>query len=116
MMVWRQLGTAATVLVMFCASQANAESEGNDKEIALLKAQLQLMEAKLDKLQKRTSANTNAVAGAKTEEVKRPPVDANVAYPLKVGPSGVVVTMPNNRPTICTADSQNCVAITSRVH
>lgn len=24
--------------------------------------------------------------------------------------------MPNNRPTICTADQQNCVAITSRVH
>lgn len=24
--------------------------------------------------------------------------------------------MPNNRPTICTADQQNCVAITSRLH
>ena len=24
--------------------------------------------------------------------------------------------MPNNRPTICTADGQNCVAVTSRVH
>ena len=24
--------------------------------------------------------------------------------------------MPNNRPTICTADDQNCIAITSRVH
>ena len=33
-----------------------------------------------------------------------------------MAPSGVVVTMPNNRPTICTADGQNCVAITSRVH
>jgi len=28
----------------------------------------------------------------------------------------VVVTMPNNRPTICTADDQNCIAITSRLH
>jgi phosphate-selective porin OprO and OprP len=27
-----------------------------------------------------------------------------------------VVTMPNNRPTICTADEQNCVALTSRIH
>ena len=33
-----------------------------------------------------------------------------------MAPSGAVVTMPNNRPTICTADEQNCVAITSRVH
>ena len=24
--------------------------------------------------------------------------------------------MPNNRPTICTADGQNCVAITGRIH
>ncbi|MFX4895221.1 hypothetical protein ABTB54_19050, partial [Acinetobacter baumannii] len=44
--------------------------------------------------------------------------NANAASPAK-GPapaSGVVVTMPNNRPTICTADQANCVAITSRVH
>ena len=33
-----------------------------------------------------------------------------------VAPSDVVVKMPNNRPTICTADDQNCIAITSRVH
>ena len=33
-----------------------------------------------------------------------------------MAPSGVIVTMPNNRPTICTADEQNCVAITSRLH
>jgi phosphate-selective porin OprO and OprP len=44
--------------------------------------------------------------------------NANAAYPVK-GPaaaSDVVVKMPNNRPTICTADDQNCVAITSRLH
>src|SRR5580704_16137795 len=42
----------------------------------------------------------------------------NAAYPVKgpIAASGVVVTMPNNRPTICTADDQNCIAITSRVH
>ena len=44
--------------------------------------------------------------------------NANAAYPVKgpVAPSDVVVSMPGNRPTICTADNQNCVAITSRVH
>ncbi len=30
--------------------------------------------------------------------------------------SGAVVTMPNNRPTICTADGQNCVSISGRLH
>ena len=31
-------------------------------------------------------------------------------------PPSASCTMPNNRPTICTADEQNCVSITSRVH
>ena len=33
-----------------------------------------------------------------------------------VTPSETVVTMPNNRPTICSADLQNCIAVTSRIH
>ncbi len=44
--------------------------------------------------------------------------DANAAYPVK-GPfpaPDTTVRMPNNRPTICTADQQNCIAITSRIH
>jgi phosphate-selective porin OprO/OprP len=41
-----------------------------------------------------------------------------VGDPVKsqIAPSDVVVKMPNNRPTICTADDQNCIAITRRVH
>ncbi len=44
--------------------------------------------------------------------------NANAAIPVKgaVPVSGAVVSMPNNRPTICTADQANCVAITSRLH
>ncbi len=82
--------------------------------------QLRLMEQKLDKLQKQTAANTTAAAKANAK------VDANVLQGRQhqrglsdqgpFGPSDAVVTMPNNRPTICTADEQNCVAITSRVH
>ena len=119
--------TAAGLIGAMVASQAHAETAGNnnDAEIAALKQQLRLMEQKLDKLQQQTSANTTATAkaNAKVDKVDAkvvsiPSTNANAAYPVKgpVPTSGVVVTMPNNRPTICTVDEQNCVSITSRVH
>jgi len=106
---------AAGFISILLSAQAHAESNGNDAEIALLKQQLRMMEQKLDKLQKQTSANTMAAANA---NAKLSTVSANSALPYKGPPpaSGVVVTMPNNRPTICTADNQNCVAITGRFH
>src|SRR5277367_2435827 len=123
------LTTAVSMSLMMAliTSPARAQSaSGADAEIALLKQQLKLMEQKLDELQKQTAANTaaaatanakadaNVKAGAKVVNL----ANASAPYPVKgpVAPSGVVVTMPNNRPTICTADNQNCIAITSRVH
>src|SRR5215813_2767717 len=101
------------------ASQAHAQSASSDQEIALLKQQLRLLEQKLDKLQKQSEANAAATARTKSEakaeakaearsEAKAAVANANAAIPIKaaVAPSGVVVTMPNNRPTICTADDQ----------
>src|SRR5216684_6405517 len=114
--------TTAAAVALFGAlitSQAQAQSAGgNDAEIALLKQQLRLMEQKLDKLQKQTAANTAAAASANAKaEAKVSVASSNAAYPVKgpIAPSGAVVTMPNNRPTICTADDQNCIAITSRL-
>jgi phosphate-selective porin OprO/OprP len=115
----RRTATAVGLAGVLAASTAHAQSAGsNDAEIALLKQQLRLLEQKLDKLQKQTAVNTAAAATAKAE-AKAAVANANAAaIPVKaaVPPSGVVVTMPNNRPTICTADDQNCIAITSRVH
>jgi phosphate-selective porin OprO/OprP len=125
--------TAIGAIGIAMTSGAQAQSAGGqDAEIALLKQQLKLMEQKLDKLQQQTSANTTAAANAsakaeaaKTEAAKVEPrlaslgnTNANAAYPVK-GPGIIpdaVVHMPNNRPTICTVDEQNCVSITSRVH
>lgn len=122
--------TAIGLAGVLAASQAQAQSASNsDQEIALLKQQLKMLEQKLDKLQNQTAANTAATAKARQEakaeakaearsEAKAVVANANATIPVKgpVAPSGVVVTMPNNRPTICTADGANCVAITSRVH
>jgi phosphate-selective porin OprO and OprP len=105
------------------ASPAIAQSGGNDAEIALLKQQLRLLEQKLDRLEKQGAANAKAAASAKAE-AKAAVANANAAIPAKavvapggaVVPSEAVVTMPNNRPTICTADQQNCISLTSRIH
>ncbi len=110
---------AISLIGALATSQARAQSAGADAEIAALKQQLRLMEQKLDKLQKQTAANTAAAASANAKASAKVSVaSANAAYPVKgpVAPSDVVVKMPNNRPTICTADDRNCIAITSRVH
>ena len=109
---------AAGLIGALLASQADAQSS-NDAEIAALKQQLRLMEQKLDRLQRQTTANTAAAANAKAE-AKVAVANANAAYPTKgpvaPPPNAAVVTMPNNRPTICTEDGQNCVALTGRIH
>jgi phosphate-selective porin OprO and OprP len=118
--MYRARLTAAVAIGLFgagFASRAYAQSAGNDSaEISLLKQQLRSMEQKLDKLQKQTAANTDAAAAANAKAVSAAKV--NAAMPVKgpIAPSDVVVKMTNNRPTICTADDQNCVSITSRLH
>jgi phosphate-selective porin OprO/OprP len=95
---------------------SQARATGNaDAEIALLKAQLKQMEQKLDRLQKRTAANT---AAANANPRPATVANANAAIPVKMmaPPPDAVVHMTNNRPTICTTGEQNCVSITSRVH
>jgi phosphate-selective porin OprO and OprP len=109
-----QLTAAAAISLIgaLATSQARAQSARADAEIAALKQQLRLMEQKLDKIQRQTAANTAAAATANAKvDAKVSVANANAAYPVK-GPaaaSDVVVKMPNNRPTICTADDQNCL-------
>jgi phosphate-selective porin OprO and OprP len=121
-----RLTTAAICAVgvgALAASPAIAQSAGTDTEIALLKQQLRLLEQKLDRLEKQGAANAKAAASAKAE-AKAAVANANAAVPTKTAmpaqvaavPSEAVVTMPNNRPTICTADQQNCISLTSRIH
>jgi phosphate-selective porin OprO/OprP len=112
--------TAVSLIGALVTSQAHAQSASNSEaEIALLKQQLRLLEQKLDRLQQQTSANTAAAAKANAKaDVKVSVASANAAIPIKgpVAPSDAVLKMPNNRPTFCTADDRNCIAITSRVH
>ena len=130
----KQTAAAIGMIGALMTSQARADTADSAAEIALLKEQLRLMEEKLDALQKRTAANeaaAEAKAKANDAKAKADPAkaradsakainvaNANAAIPVKapVPHLDAVVHMPNNRPTICTADERNCVSITSRVH
>jgi phosphate-selective porin OprO/OprP len=108
------VAVAIGLFAVMIASRAHAQSTGNDEaEIALLKQQLRLVEQKLDKLQKQTTATAHAAAVANAKADAK----TNTAIPVKgpIAPSDAVVKLPNNRPTICTADDQNCISITSRL-
>src|SRR5215472_16059436 len=117
---------AIALVATFAVTQVRAEGN-QDAEIAALKRQLQLLEQKIDKLEKhnnaravaapKTAAPPPAVAASKT--AAPPSTTATYAALAVKSPAAApetVVLMPNNRPTICTADEQNCVAITSRLH
>ncbi|KWV60783.1 porin [Bradyrhizobium macuxiense] len=120
----RRIGAIAIgVAGVLASAPAHSESANSDAEIALLKQQLHMLEQKIDKLQKQSNENAATAAAAnahaKAADAKASHVaNANAAIPVKgpVASSGVVVSMPNNRPTICTADDQNCIAITGRIH
>lgn len=103
------LGTIG-VIGALAAGPAHAQSSNDD--IAALKAQLRALEKKLDSVQKQ--ANTTA---KQTESVKQNFANANAAMHKKAVPFlDARLTMPGNRPTFCTDDGMNCIAITGRLH
>src|SRR5207248_11009170 len=108
-----QLTAVAAIGLIGALTTSPARAQSADAEIAALKQQLRLMEQKLDKLQRQTAANTAAAATANAKaDAKVSVANASGAYPTKsqIAPSDAVVKMPNNQPTICTADDQNCIS------
>lgn len=104
------LGTVAVIGALAVSSQAHAQATQDD--VAALKAQLRALEKKLDNVQKQ--ANTTA---KKTESVQASFANANAAMHTKAVPFvDATLKMPGNRPTFCTADGANCIAITGRLH
>jgi len=91
---------------------AHAQS-ANDEQIAILKQQLRALEKKLDAVQKQTNT-----VQKQTASVKESVANANASYmPKKAVPFlDATLKMPGNRPTFCTADGANCIAITGRLH
>lgn len=100
------LGALGVVGMLAASSQAHAQASNDD--VAALKAQLRALEKKLDNVQKQANA---------TQQKQASFANANAAMHTKAVPYlDARLTMPGNRPTFCTADGDNCVAITGRLH
>jgi phosphate-selective porin OprO/OprP len=100
------------VIGALATGSAHAQS-ANDEQIAILKQQLRALEKKLDNVQKQTNT-----VQKQSDSVKQSVANANAAYlPKKAVPFiDATLKMPGNRPTFCTADGANCIAITGRLH
>jgi phosphate-selective porin OprO and OprP len=115
----RSTWLALAFLTATAPVQAHAQAPSRDAENAALKHQVLAPEQKLGRLQKQTGANSaTAAKPVRITASKAGSTQASATIPGKsaIVPSGAVVTMPNNRPTICTADNLNCIAITSRLN
>lgn len=100
------LGTVAVLGALAMSGQAYAQASNDD--VAALKAQLRALEKKLDHVQKQANA---------TQQKQASFANANAAMHKKAVPFiDARLTMPGNRPTFCTDDGMNCVAITGRIH
>jgi phosphate-selective porin OprO/OprP len=88
---------------------AHAQSAAVLSQIRSLKDQVRLLNQQLQSLQSQVvqTQRNAAVTSETVTQLKAAPAPAA---------NGVVVSMPNNRPTIATADGQNSISLTGRVH
>jgi phosphate-selective porin OprO and OprP len=114
----RTLGLAASLVAMISsAAEAQSPSQSStDSKIAALERQVSALERELKSLRKQAAKPAVSSATKPAPSPSSRVGNANAAIPVKnpVWPSDVVVKLPNNRPTICTADNLNCIALTSR--
>ncbi len=104
------LGSVALCGALASISPANAQSSAAlsnqiqqlQDQVRALNQQLQNLQSQVVQTQRNTAVTSAAVADMKSSA----PTSA----------SGVVVSMPNNRPTISSADGRNTIAITGRFH
>jgi phosphate-selective porin OprO/OprP len=104
---------AAAALSGPCVFTASAQAQSSatlnsriqtlQEQVRALNQQLQSLQTEVVQTQKNTAATNAAVADIK-------------AAPPAAAASGVVVSMPNNRPTFSTADGRNTLSITGRIH
>jgi phosphate-selective porin OprO/OprP len=110
-MTQKFLSTIGAVGLLAASSQVHAQATQDD--VAALKAQLRALEKKLDNVQKQATATQKQQAVTQASFA-----NANAAMHKKAPVPFIdaVLTMPGNRPTFCTGDGLNCVAITGRIH
>ncbi|HEY1505085.1 MAG TPA: porin [Stellaceae bacterium] len=104
------LGSAALCGVLTAVAPAHAQSNAAlNGQIQALQDQVRALNQQLQNLQSQVvqTQRNAAVTSATVADMKAAPPAAA---------SGVVVSMPNNRPTLSSADGRNSIAVTGRFH
>jgi phosphate-selective porin OprO/OprP len=102
---WGPLGAVSLVAILAAQAASAQTVPTSDSRIDQLQTEVKTLEHELQGLKGRTTEAGKAYATATPLLTKAPVV------------AGAVVQMsPFNRPSICTADLQNCIGITSRIH
>lgn len=100
---WKLTG-AVSLAAIIASGSASAQSV-SPEQIEKMQAQIQALQQQLQSMKKKVDTAEKAYAAA--------PVLAKAPAPA---PTAVVKMSPGNRPSICTPDGLNCIAITSRLH
>jgi len=105
----RLLGLAGAIAIV-AAESAHAQSpSATAQQIDKLQEQIQALQREVQ-----------ALKGQVAKSEKRAAAAPSPAYPVAKAPApaptAIVKMSPNNRPSICTPDNQNCIAVTSRLH
>ncbi len=103
------LGSAAICAALALATPANAQSSALNAQIQALQDQVRQLNQQLQNLQSQVQQTQQSQA-----QTQRSVDQIKTAAPPASG--GIVASMPNNRPTLSTADGQNTIALTGRLH
>jgi phosphate-selective porin OprO/OprP len=105
---WGMLAATA----IFVAGSASAQTAGNSEQIDRLEREVQALQREIQLLKGKVAKAETAVK----VESSAPAAVAPVAKVPAAPPTAIVTMSPGNRPSICTPDQLNCIALTSRLH
>lgn len=100
----RQLSCTVGLVALLGAGTANAQTPGQVDQLQVQINELQRQIAALKGRVKTTEKQVSTAPSATYTKASAPP------------PTATVKMSANNRPSICSADGENCIALTSRLH
>jgi len=102
-------GSVAACAALALTAPAHAQSPALNSQIQALQDQVRALTQQLQNLQ----SQVNQTQQSQTQTQRT--VDQIKTQP-QASSGGIVASMPNNRPTLSTADGQNSIALTGRIH
>ena len=103
------LGSAAVCAALALSAPAHAQSGSFNSQIQALQDQIRQLNQQIQNLQGQVNQTqqNQAQTQRSVDQIKSQPAASS---------SGIIASMPNNRPTLSTADGQNSIGITGRLH